>query len=51
MGCNTSQGATVVDPSEKPEERPKTATSIKEVSAEETNTRDEAKDEKTEGSS
>lgn len=52
MGCNTSRGATVVDPSEKPEERPKTATSTKEVSTEETNgTTEKDKDEKTESSS
>lgn len=36
MGCNTSRGAKVVDPSERPEERPKTATSTKEASTEET---------------
>lgn len=35
MGCNTSRGATVTDPSEKPEERPKTSTSTQETSAEE----------------
>lgn len=37
MGCNTSKGTTVVDPSEKPKERPKTATSTEETSPEETN--------------
>lgn len=36
MGCNTSQGAKVVDPSEKPEERPKSAASTGEASTEET---------------
>ena len=52
MGCNTSRGTTVVDPSEKPDERPKTATSTKEGSTEETNgTVDKDKDEKTDSSS
>lgn len=47
MGCNTSRGATVVDPSEKPDERPKTATSTKEASTEEINgPTDKSKDEK-----
>lgn len=42
----------MVDPSEKPEERPKTATSTKEASTEETNgPADKDKDEKTESSS
>lgn len=36
MGCNTSQGATVVDPSEEPQERPKTAASAEEATAVET---------------
>lgn len=31
MGCNTSRGATVVEPSQKPQERPKTAASIEET--------------------
>lgn len=35
MGCNTSRGAIVVDPSEKPEERPKTAASTEETSEKE----------------
>lgn len=41
MGCNTSQGAAVVEPSEKPQERPKTpasttqeATAVEAVDAE-----------------
>ena len=52
MGCNTSRGTTVVDPSEKPEERPKTATSTKEAAEEEANgTTEEDKDEKLESSS
>ncbi|GLD58189.1 retinoblastoma-like protein 2 isoform X1 [Lates japonicus] len=52
MGCNASRGTTVVDPSEKPEERPKTATSTKEASAEESNgTTNKDKDENAEGSS
>ncbi|AWP01908.1 putative retinoblastoma-like protein 2-like [Scophthalmus maximus] len=51
MGCNTSRGITVVDPSEKPEERPQTATSTEEASAGETNgTADKDKDEKTQSS-
>lgn len=51
MGCNTSRGAKVVDPTEKPEERPKTATSTKEASTEETpGTADKDKDEKSETS-
>lgn len=33
MGCNTSRGSKVVDPSEKPQERPKTATSTEESTA------------------
>lgn len=37
MGCNTSSDTTVVDTTEKPEERPKTAASTKETPAEETN--------------
>lgn len=37
MGCNTSRDSTVVDPSEKPEERPKTAASTTEAPAVETN--------------
>lgn len=46
MGCNTSRGTKVVDPSEKPKERPKTATSTKETSAEEANgTTEKDKDE------
>lgn len=36
MGCNTSRGAKVVDPSEKPQERPKTAASAEETAAVET---------------
>lgn len=36
MGCNTSQGATVVDPSEKPQERPKMAAPPEEATAVET---------------
>lgn len=52
MGCNTSRGATVVDPSETPEDRPKTATSTKQAPAEETNgTTEKEKDEKTKSSS
>lgn len=53
MGCNTSQGATVVDPSEKPQEKPKTATSTEEATAVETiNTEDkDVEQEKNESSS
>lgn len=52
MGCNTSRGATVVDPSEKPEERPKTAASAKEAAVEETSgTTDKVEVEKIEDSS
>lgn len=52
MGCNTSRGSTVVDPSEKPQDRPKTAASTKEASTEETGgAADKAQDEKTESSS
>lgn len=36
MGCNTSQGAAVVDPSEKPEDRPETAPSSENATAVET---------------
>lgn len=36
MGCNTSRGATVVEPPEKPQERPPTATSTEETTAVET---------------
>lgn len=51
MGCSTSRGTIVVDPAEKPEERPKTAASTTEACAEETNgTTDKDKDEKTESS-
>lgn len=52
MGCNTSRGATVVDPSEKPEERPKTVASNEETPTEETNGEaDEGKDQTSESSS
>lgn len=52
MGCNTSRGTTVVDPSEEPGERPKTATSTEAASTEETNgTTNKDKDEQTEISS
>lgn len=37
MGCNTSRDVQVVDPSNKPEERPKSAASNKEATAEESN--------------
>lgn len=52
MGCNTSRDATVVDPSEKPEERPETAASTNEASVEENNgTTDKVEVEKIENSS
>lgn len=51
MGCNTSRGSTVADPSEKPEERPKTAASNKETSPEDADgTTAKEKDDKTESS-
>lgn len=33
MGCNTSRDAAVAEPSEKPQERPKTAASAEEATA------------------
>lgn len=52
MGCNASRGSTVVDPSEKPEERPKTAASTQEASTEDTGgAADKDQDEKPESSS
>lgn len=51
MGCSSSRGAEVVDPSEKPEDRPKTASSTEEASPEDVSGKeDKDKDENEESS-